>query len=161
MRSAGIVVTVAASACALGACAQQRPRPAAAGAARSVPAPATAPADATLANPKIAPIVAATARKVHAAANATATSGLSTTTVHVNAAGQIQVYVHVARLGPDVEAALRHAGGVIERGSAALHVYQVWAAPAALARMAALSDVIRITPPSYGFTRHGAAAPGT
>lgn len=160
MRGARLVIGLAACA-ALAACSQQRPRPGTAVAPASVPAPGRAPAGATLANPKIAPALAAIARRARIAGTATAASALSSRTVHVNAAGEIQAYVHVTRIASGVEQALTRAGAKIERASPALGVYQVWASPAALERLAALSAVTRITPPAYGFTRPGARAPAT
>lgn len=160
MRGARLVVGLAVCA-ALTACSQQRPRHGAGGAAASMAAPAAVPAGATLANPKIAPALAAVARRVRAAATGAAAAARSTPTVHVDAAGEIQAYVHVTRLGSTVERALTAAGAKVERASAALGVYQVWASPAALERIAALPTVTRITPPAYGFTRPGARAPAT
>jgi len=155
MRHVLPVAAAVAGAAVLVACSQKHPAPAAGEAPASVPAPASAPAGATLGNPKIAPVLAATARKVRAALDASAAKGLSTRFVHVNGAGQIQIYVRVSHFGDDVRAALEKAGARVERASQPLGVYQAWATPAALERLAALPEVTRITPPAYGFPKAG------
>lgn len=154
MRGACSMIVVAASIAVLTGCTRRHPSTGAAVGPADVPAPA--PAGATLANPKIAPVLTALARQVRAAASASAAAALSTPALHVNAAGRIQAYVHVTRIDVDVASALTRAGARIERSSTTLDVYQVWAAPDALARIAALPAVTRITPPLYGFPRRGA-----
>lgn len=114
---------------------------------------AGAAAAATLSSPKLSPELAAMARKVAAAADATVAQALSNRRVHVNSSGQIQAYVYVNRVDASMETALRAAGAEVERGVATMKVYQVWASPIALARIARLPDVVRITPPAYGFPK--------
>jgi len=155
MRRLLPVVAVVAGLAGLCACSRPQPAPAADVAPASVAAPASAPAGATLGNPKIAPVLAATARKVRSAPNASAASGLSTRFVHVNARGEVQVYIRVTRFGADVRAELEKAGARVEQASKPLGVYQAWASPAALERLATLAAVTRITPPSYGLPKAG------
>lgn len=161
MQNASVVFAVVACAAALASCSQDHPRPDAAIAPASVPAPASTPVQVTLANPKIAPVLAAVARRVRTASKASTEAARSTALVHVNAAGELQAYVHVTRIAPDVENALHQAGAQVERASAALGVYQVWAAPAALERIATLPAVTRITPPAYRFIRPHVPASAT
>lgn len=115
----------------------------------------SAAAAATLANPKIAPTLAAMARKVRAAPTNTAAAVLSTSTVRVNKRREIQIYIHTALLAPDVARAIGAAGASAVRPSQALGLYQAWASPAALVRIANLSVVMKITPPVYGFPQTG------
>lgn len=159
MQGTGLVVAVAACAAGLAGCSAGAPG--ATVPAGSAPATTAAPSGVKLASAKIAPALAAMARRIRATTEGSAASSLSTALVHVDAAGEIQAYVHVARLGPDIERALRNAGARIERASTPLGVYQVWATPEAIERMAALGEVIRITPPTYGFARPGVPAPAT
>jgi hypothetical protein len=102
---------------------------------------------------KLSPALAAMARQVRAATDASAAQALSNQRVHVNAKGQIQVYVYVRQVDADTEARLSQAGADIERGVATMKVYQAWATPEALERISKLPDVVRITPPAYGFPK--------
>jgi len=153
MRRLYVLLAVSATAAGLAACSQKQPSPSAGVKPASVPAPASAPSGATLGNPKIAPALAATARKVRTAPDASAAKALSTRLVHVNESGQIQIYVRVTHFGDAVKARLEKAGADVERGSKTMGVYQAWASPAALERVASLPEVTRITPPSYGFPK--------
>lgn len=129
--------------------------PGAGAGAQGISETGSAPAAATLASPKISPALAALARRVRAAANGTAAAALSGPTAHVNTDGEIEVYVHVSQVGPAAADALRRAGARIGGSAEALGVYQAWAAPPALARLAALAQVLRISLPAYGRTRNG------
>ncbi len=102
---------------------------------------------------KLSPALAAMAGQVQAASNATAAHALSNQRIHVNTKGQIQVYIYVSQVGADTESRLAGAGADVERGLATMKVYQAWATPEALARISKLSDVVRITPPAYGFPK--------
>lgn len=113
----------------------------------------TAPAPATLANPAISPTLASMARKVRAADNASAAAALSNRMIHVNDRREIQVYIHVKSLGPDLQQQLSQAGADEISASKPLGLYQAWVSPVALARIARLDGVTKITPPNYAFTR--------
>ena len=119
----------------------------------SNPAYAATGAGATVSNPKISSRIAAMSRRVLATPGGSAQAGLSTFFVHVNAGGQIQVYIRVKALAPALQARLRTAGATGIRPSAALGLYQAWAAPEAIERLADLLEVTRITPPVYGMTK--------
>ena len=125
----------------------------------SAPAGATpgstspAPESATLANPAISPALASMARKVRAAQSASAAAALSNRMIHVNDRREIQVYIHVKSLGPDLQQKLGRAGANEISASKPLGVYQAWVSAAALARIAQFDGVTKITPPSYAFTR--------
>jgi hypothetical protein len=112
-----------------------------------------APAPATLSNPAISPALASMARKVRAADSASAAAALSSRTIHVNDRREIQVYVHVKTLSPELQQNLSQAGADEVRASKPLGLYQAWVGAAALARIAQLDGVTKITPPSYAFTR--------
>ncbi|MGH8225439.1 MAG: hypothetical protein ACRER1_04720 [Gammaproteobacteria bacterium] len=118
-------------------------------------APASAPAAATLANPKIAAGLKAMARTVRAAPTGTAAAALSTAMIRVNEQREIQIYIHVSHITPDVEQAIGAAGASNVRPSKPLGLYQAWASAVALARIANLSAVTKITPPVYGFPQSG------
>ncbi|MDN5864830.1 MAG: hypothetical protein L0I62_06395 [Gammaproteobacteria bacterium] len=115
--------------------------------------PDQAPAPATLSNAVIATPLVVMARQVRAADSATAAAALSNRLIHVNDQRQIQVYIHVKALGADLQQTLGEAGATDILVSKPLGLYQAWVTPDALARIAALKAVTRITPPSYGFTR--------
>lgn len=102
---------------------------------------------------KLSPALAALARQVQSATDASAAQALSNQRIHVNAKGQIQVYVYVKQVDAATEARLGQAGADVERGVASMKVYQAWATPEALERISKLSDVVRITPPAYGFPK--------
>ncbi|GEM_PF-1649320 len=117
------------------------------------PAPAATGAGMIVPNPKISSRIVAMSRRVRATPGGSARAGLSTFFVHVNAAGQIQVYIRVKALAPALQARLRTAGASGIRPSVALGLYQAWATPEAIQRIAALPEVTRITPPVYGITK--------
>lgn len=116
-------------------------------------APTMAPAPSTLSNPKIAPRLAAMARRVEATATGSAAKALSNRWAHIDAAGRVQVYVHVSSFGDKMAQSLEQAGAKMDRGVSSMSVYQVWASPAALVRIAKLPTVTRITLPAYGFPK--------
>ncbi|MGH8127312.1 MAG: hypothetical protein ACRETC_02950 [Gammaproteobacteria bacterium] len=116
-------------------------------------APTMASAPSTLSSPKIGAPLAAMARRVQAASTGSAAKALSNRRAHIDAAGRIQVYVHVSSFGDTVSQSLQQAGAKMDRGVASMSVYQVWASPAALARIAKLPTVTRITLPAYGFPK--------
>lgn len=116
---------------------------------------AAAPPAATLASAKISPSLAALARQVRAASDGTAAAALSGPNARVNARGEIEVYVRVSSVTSAVADALHDAGARVENAAAALGVYQAWATPGALERLAGLSEVERISLPAYGRTREG------
>lgn len=114
------------------------------------------PTMSALSNPKIDSRLAAMARRVESVSTGTQAAALSSPMVHVNHAREIQVYVHVDRLAPETEKALAEAGASEIRPSRSLGLYQVWATPTALVRIAEMDAVTRITPPVYGFPKQGA-----
>ncbi|MGH8427118.1 MAG: hypothetical protein ACRES7_03955 [Gammaproteobacteria bacterium] len=116
---------------------------------------ASAPTPATLSNPKIAPALTAMARRVNAAANGTRAATFFNALIHVNHEGEIEVYIHVTQVAPAVAQALSEAGITNIRVSRPLQVYQGWASPRALGRIAALPQVVRITPPAYRLPKSG------
>lgn len=120
---------------------------------QSASASAMVPAPSTLSNPKIGAPLAAMARRVQAAATGSAAKALSNRRAHIDVAGRIQVYVHVSRFGVKVAQSLQQAGAKMDRGAASMSVYQVWADPATLSRLARLPTVTRITLPVYGFPK--------
>jgi len=75
--------------------------------------------------------------------------------IRVNHQREIQVYIHASRLAPEVEKSIVDAGASEVRASRPLGLYQAWATPDAIVRIADLTEVTRITPPVYGFTRPG------
>lgn len=154
MRDLRLILAVAALCPALAACGAP-PQHTAGVPPASVASPATTPAAATLANPKIAPALAAMARKLRAAPTNTAAAALTTAMVRVNDRREIQIYIHVTRLAPEIEQAIGEAGANSVRASKPLGLYQAWASPAALARIADLPEVTRISPPVYGFPQGG------
>ena len=91
--------------------------------------------------------------QVQAAPEGSAARALSNRRIHVNAQGQIQVYVFVDHVDDAMRNRLSQAGARVELGEASMKIYQVWATPEALARISQLPDVVRITPPSYGFPK--------
>lgn len=126
------------------------------GTAASDASPAvSAPPAATLASPKISPSLAGLARRVRAAPGGTAAAALSGAGARVNAQGEIEVYLRVSSVTPTMADALRDAGARIENAAAALGVYQAWATPLAIERLADLPEVERISLPAYGRTREG------
>ena len=120
---------------------------------QTVSASAMVPAPATLSNPKIGAPLAAMARRVQAAATGSAAKALSNRRVHIDSARRIQVYVHVSSFDDMVAKSLQQAGAKMDRGAASMSVYQVWADPATLSRLARLPTVTRITLPVYGFPK--------
>ena len=135
------------------------PAPQTIAAASTVPAgsssPAATPTLSALSNPKIDSRLAVTARRVESVATGTEAAALSSAMVHVNQAREIQVYIHVKRIGPAVQQALAKAGASKLSASQPLGLYQAWAAPGAIVRIADIDAVTRITPPVYGFPQHG------
>jgi hypothetical protein len=110
---------------------------------------------ATLANPAIASTLQTMARRVRAAPSASTAAALSTRMIHVNRERQIQIYIHVKQLEPTVKQAIENVGAAHVMASKPLGLYQAWATPDTLARIAALAGVTKITPPVYGFPRTG------
>lgn len=104
---------------------------------------------------KISTRLAAVARRVRTAASGTQAAELSSATVHVNKRREIQVYIHVKQLDPALEKAIVEAGAREVRESRPLGLYQAWATPAAIERIAGLPEVTKIAPPVYGFPRTG------
>ncbi len=121
-------------------------------AATPPPAMLTAPV-AAVSNYKFAPRLVAVVRRVNAAPTASAAAALSNRWAHVNKVRQIQVYVFVSRFDNTVAQSLVRAGVKMDRGVSSMKVYQVWANSAALARIARLSVVTRVSLPAYGFPR--------
>lgn len=117
--------------------------------------PGATPTMSALSNPKIDSRLAVMARRVESAATGTEAAALSSTMVHVNRAREIQVYIHVNRIGPEVEKALAKAGASQLRASQPLGLYQAWATSGAIVRIAGIDAVTRIAPPVYGFPKHG------
>lgn len=115
----------------------------------------SAPSAATLSNPAIASTLAKMARRVRAAPSARAAAALSTRMVRVNEQRRIQVYIHVQQLTPALEQGIAAAGAAELRPSKPLGLYQAWVSPAALAKIATLDGVTKITPPNYGSPRAG------
>lgn len=113
----------------------------------------------TLSSPKIATAAASLARRVRLASGGAAAAALSNAIATVNARGEIEVYVHVARVAPAVAAALGATGARITGASPELGIYQVWATPAVLDRLAALAVVTHITLPAYARTESGQSPP--
>lgn len=95
------------------------------------------------------------ARRVAAVSTGTQAAALSSPLMRVNRKRQIQVYIHVSQLNRALEKAIAGAGASDVRASRSLGLYQAWATPAAIERIAALSGVIRVAPPVYGFPQHG------
>lgn len=93
------------------------------------------------------------ARQVQAAPDGSAAQALSNSRIHVNAKKQIQVYIYVRKVDVATESRLAQAGATVGRGVAAMKVYQAWATPDALKNISKLPDVVRITPPAYGFPK--------
>lgn len=116
----------------------------------SAPSPASA-----VSGGKISPRLRTVAGRVAAAATGTQAAALSSAMVRVNHRREIQVYIHVSRLSPALEKAIAGAGASDVRASPALGLYQAWATPAAIERIAGLSGVTRVAPPVYGFPQHG------
>lgn len=114
---------------------------------------ATAPQTAAGSPSKISPELAAMAKQVRAAPDVSAASALSNRRIHVNAQGQIQVFVYVDHVDAAMKNRLIRAGARVELGEESMKVYQAWASPAALARISRLPGVVRITPPAYGFPK--------
>lgn len=114
--------------------------------ASAAPAAAASPS-------KLTPELAALAKKVQAAPDGSAAKALSNRRIHVNARGQIQVYVYVDRVDDAMQSRLSQAGARVELGEASMKIYQVWASPEALARISQIPGVVRITPPAYGFPK--------
>ncbi|HYW76897.1 MAG TPA: hypothetical protein VFA48_09765 [Gammaproteobacteria bacterium] len=93
------------------------------------------------------------AKQVQAAPDGSAAKALSNRRIHVNAQGRIQVYIYVKQVDAAMETRLNQAGARVERAVSTMKVYQAWAGPDALIRISRLPDVVRITPPAYGFPR--------
>ncbi len=102
---------------------------------------------------KLTPGLAAMVKQVQAAPDGSAAKALSNSRIHINAKKQIQVYIYVNHVDAATESRLAGTGATIERGVATMKVYQVWATPSALKRISKLPDVVRITPPAYGFPK--------
>lgn len=138
---------IAATVPALGACPQHRPV--------VNPVSALVPVSVSTAHfsRKISPKLATIARKVVSAHTGTEASALSTRFIHINRVRQIQCYVYVSRVTSQVRQALARAGAVVEWASGQLGVYQIWASPATIDRIARLPEVNRITPPAYSLSR--------
>lgn len=124
----------------------------------AAPAAASRPIDEAtpgtrLSAPKLSPELAAMARKVFAAPSDSAAQALSNQRVHVNAHRQIQVYIYVETVDSSTKARLVKAGADVEGSQPAMKVYQAWADPVVLGRIAGLPGVEKITPPAYGFPR--------
>ncbi|MGH7057557.1 MAG: hypothetical protein ACREFZ_06675 [Acetobacteraceae bacterium] len=127
-----------------------------AGCGSSTPASNTAaPAPATLSTPEISPPLAAMARKVRAARSGSAAAAFSSRLIRVNDQRQIQVYIYVKHLNSGIRQSIAEAGAADIRPSQALGLYQAWASPDALAKIATLRAVYKIAPPVYGFPRAG------
>jgi hypothetical protein len=75
--------------------------------------------------------------------------------VRVNDRRQIQVYIHVKRLAAAVQQGIANAGATQIEPSKPLGLYQAWATPGALAKIARLDAVTKVTPPRYGFPGAG------
>ena len=129
------------------------PQTVAAATTAGYPATASAPAPAKPASAKLSPELVAVSRRIRSAPDATAARALSNKRVHVNAQGQIQVYIYVKQVSAAMETRLNQAGARVERGVSTMKVYQAWAGPDALVRISKLPDVVRITPPAYGFPK--------
>ncbi|MGH8401498.1 MAG: hypothetical protein ACRESU_10400 [Gammaproteobacteria bacterium] len=99
---------------------------------------------------KIAPSLIDVAQKLSAGIDP---ATFATGDVRVDAAGRIQVYVHVQNLTPDMLAALVGHGLEEALPSPPLHVVQGWVLPQNLDEIAALPFVARISPPQYGYPR--------
>lgn len=93
------------------------------------------------------------AEQVEAASDGSAAKALSNSRIHINAKKQIQVYVYVNHVDAATESRLAQAGAAVGHGVAAMKIYQIWASPSALQRISELPDVVRITPPAYGFPK--------
>ncbi|MEN6449607.1 MAG: Ig-like domain-containing protein [Thermoguttaceae bacterium] len=78
---------------------------------------------------------------------------LSTATVHVDNAGRIQVYVHVAEVTDAMIASLRSAGLAVETSNAGMRVVQGWASNSSLDVLANVAGVQAVAPPVYAITR--------
>lgn len=165
---AAIVVTAAALSACHGNSRTTRPGPVATGshpvqhtetvasAATVAMSPSSPPASAgSPAHAQIGARLAAMAKRVSTAANGTQAAALSSSTAHVNKQGEIQIYVYVKQLTPALETALVKAGVHDVSASPPLGLYQAWASPAAIERIATLPGVTKITLPVYGFPRTG------
>lgn len=98
---------------------------------------------------KIAPRLATAAAQLENGSTQAPLTGL----VRSNAAGNIQVYVHVTDTSSEHLAALGQQGLKNMLASPALGIVQGWVKPQNLAGLAALPFVTRITPPRYTIPR--------
>ena len=90
-----------------------------------------------------------------AAVNAGAFSELSTPLIHVDDAGQMQVYVYGAGIDAALVAALASQGLQAETSNTEMAVVQGWVAHNSLNALAAVPGVRSIAPPVYPMTRTG------
>lgn len=104
-------------------------------------------------NQKISAQVYAVMKKVEAAPAATPKKKLSTLFVHVNAAGEIQIYVYVTAPSPAIKARLISSGLNQLQSVPQLAIYQAWGSPAAIEHAASLKKVTQITAPIYAFKK--------
>ncbi|MDR7492364.1 MAG: S8 family serine peptidase [Armatimonadota bacterium] len=135
------------------------PPAAGAGALRAVGA-LTAPGPATGEGRKIAARLRALQAQIRADGppGRAAAARFSSTTLRVDPAGRVQVYVEVLDAGPAVRARLHGLGLEVELVNADFRLLQGWIAVDALDRLAADPAVVRITTPGYGRPRRGAVA---
>lgn len=98
---------------------------------------------------KIAPSIAAAARRLAAGANPAA---LATGRVHSNAAGQIQVDVMVNDLSASAHDQLAASGLHDMTTSREMHIIEGWVLPRDIDVLAGLPFVIGISPPRYAIT---------
>jgi len=136
------------------------PRTVAAATTAGQPATSEQPAASTAASPavsqdwaKLTPELTAMVKQVQAAPDGSAAHALSNSRIHVNAKKQIQIYIYVNHVDAATESHLAQTGAAVGRGIASMKVYQAWASPNALQQISRLPDVVRITPPAYGFPK--------
>ena len=80
---------------------------------------------------------------------------LSSDLVHVDAAGRVQVYVHVAQVTSAVIKSLASAGLAVDTSNADMRVVQGWVSSSSLDRLAAVAGVQSVAPPVYAYLNTG------
>jgi hypothetical protein len=83
------------------------------------------------------------------------TAGADSPLVRVDAAGALQVYVHLDALSDDALSGLASAGLRVETSSAERAIVQGWVDPDDLSSLAALPGVQAVTPPDYAVVNAG------
>jgi hypothetical protein len=99
--------------------------------------------------------VETTVQEQIAAGGTTNLSDFSTSAVHVDEGGRLQVYVQVEMVDTGVVAALASCGLEVETTNAEMQVVQGWVSSGMLEQLAAVEGVVEIAPPTYAMVESG------